>query len=254
MTMHTNTWVVKIGSNLLTSGGTSINTGLIGHLTREIKMLTQSGINVILVSSGAIASGLGVLGFNEKPSDIHQLQALASIGQMDLMHTYENAFSELGMTSSQILLTNDNLTNIQRYDNIIGTINTLLSWGVVPIVNENDTVSTDEINFGDNDNLAALLSNLMQADTLVILTDQLGLYDKNPSMHDDATLIHRISKTNSALENYATKEQGSVGTGGMYSKIHAAQLATCETYITSGRNPQALTEILENNTSGTVLY
>jgi glutamate 5-kinase len=246
------TWVIKIGSNLLTSGGSSINLHLIYNLASQISQIKTQNINVILVSSGAIASGLGVIKLGSKPTDIHKLQALASIGQMDLMHSYENAFSQFDITTAQILLTNENLKNQDRYDNIFGTLHTLLEWGVVPIVNENDTVATDEIKFGDNDNLAALLSNLVAANKLIILTDQEGLFDKNPSKHNDAKLIKTIDKTDKNLEVFATSESSSVGTGGMRSKVLAAKIAKCETYIVSG-NGNSIIDIFNNKSSGSIL-
>jgi glutamate 5-kinase len=247
-------WVIKIGSNLLTSGGTSIDKGLIHNLAKQIATLKQHNIDVILVSSGAIASGLGVIKFDKKPTDIHKLQALASIGQMDLMHCYENAFADFNIITSQILLTNENLINQNRYDNIVGTLSTLLEWNVVPIVNENDTVSFDEIKFGDNDNLAARLANLIHAEKLIILTDQNGVYNKNPSKYDDAVLIESIAKDDNNLDMFATSEGGEFGTGGMKSKILAARLTQCETHITNGKNQTTIVDILHNQTTGTILF
>lgn len=247
------TWIIKIGSNLLTTGGSAINKDIITALTAQIAMLQQKQIAVILVSSGAIAAGLGVSNLSSRPTNIHQLQALASIGQMDLMHTYENAFATKDILSAQVLLTHEDLRNKERYDNIAGTLGMLLDWGVVPIVNENDTVATDEIRFGDNDNLAALLSNLIKADKLVILTDQEGVFDKNPTQFSDATLISTIDKFDANLDNFATSEGSGVGTGGMKSKILAARVAKCAVHIVSGKNPHSILDILYNKSTGTLL-
>jgi glutamate 5-kinase len=245
-------WIVKIGSALLTKGGVEIDKTIIRLLASQIKYLTQQNIGVILVSSGAIASGMSAIDLKNRPTEIHKLQALASIGQMDLVRSYQEIFKELNLQTSQILLTNDNLVNKERYDNIYHTIKELINFGVVPIVNENDTVSTDEIKFGDNDNLAALLSNLIKADKLVILTDQNGLYDKNPAKFDDAKLITEISKTDERLEKFATDEGSSVGTGGMLSKVMAAKVAKCQTHIV-GISENILSDIFNNKSTGTTL-
>lgn len=247
-------WIIKIGSNILTSGAVAINSNLIQNLGKQIAVLQEHNIDVILVSSGAIAAGLGVIKLDSKPKEIHKLQALASIGQMDLMHCYENAFAQFNITTSQVLLTHENLVNQKRYDNIFGTLSTLLEWGVLPIVNENDTVSFDEIKFGDNDNLAARLANLISADKLIILTDQNGVYDKNPSNHSDAVLIKNIAKNDENLDSFATSEGGEFGTGGMQSKIMAARVAKCETHITHGKNTTAIVDILNNQSTGTILH
>ena len=245
-------WVIKIGSSLLTNGGISIDTSIIQLLARQIKYLKNKNIDVILVSSGAIASGISSLKLTKKPTNIHKLQALASIGQMDLVQNYQTIFNKLKLKTSQILLTNENLINKKRYDNIHSTITELLNFDVVPIVNENDTISFDEIKFGDNDNLAALLSNLIAAEKLVILTDQQGLFDKNPREFTDAKLIKKIDKNDKKLEVFANSKGGNVGTGGMLSKVMAAKICNCNTHIV-GISDNILIDIFTKKSVGTLL-
>ena len=183
-------WVIKIGSALLTNDGTALNTDGIARWVEQVVALCQLGLEVVLVSSGAVAEGMTRLGWKTRPRAIHELQAAAAVGQMGLIQTYESCFKKHQLHTAQILLTHDDLSSRQRYLNARSTLRTLLDMGVIPVVNENDTVVTDEIRFGDNDTLAALVANLVEADGLVILTDQEGLFDKDPRKHRDATIIH----------------------------------------------------------------
>lgn len=249
--MRKKLWVVKIGSSLLTSDCLDIDIKIIHILATQIKFLKDNNIDVILVSSGAIASGMVAIGLKIKPANIHKLQALASIGQMDLVHSYQKIFKESKLQTSQILLTNEDLKDARRSNNITSTIQELFNLNVIPVVNENDTISFDEIKFGDNDNLAALLSNLLDCDKLIILTDQQGLFDKNPSKYKDAKLINEADK-DSNLEKFATTEGSKVGTGGMLSKILSARVAKCVTHIV-GIDNNILKDIFNNNFVGTTL-
>jgi len=210
---------------------------------------------VILVSSGAIAEGIKRLGWNERPDDIHKLQAAAAVGQMGLIQTYESLFSKHDIHTAQILLTHDNLTNADRYENISSTLNNLLDFGTVPIVNENDTVATDEIKFGDNDTLAALVANLLKADRLIILTDQGGVYDADPRQNADAKLIDKIHVDDEKLEQVAGRTGGSLGSGGM--KVLAAKKAAesnTTTIIASGKTPDVLTRLANGEHVGTLIH
>jgi len=239
-------WVVKIGSALLTNDGKGLDTTSIASWVEQIVTLTKQDIDVILVSSGAIAEGIKRLGWNDRPDDIHKLQAAAAVGQMGLIQTYESLFAKHDMHTAQILLTHDNLTNADRYENISSTLNNLLEFGTVPIVNENDTVATDEIKFGDNDTLAALVANLVNADRLVILTDQGGVYDDDPRQNADAKLIDKIHVDDEKLEQVAGRTGGSLGSGGMYTKVLAAKKASESntiTVIASGKAENVLTRL-----------
>ena len=172
--------VIKIGSALLTNDGSALNVAGIATWVEQIAVLQKSGVEVVLVSSGAVAEGMCRLGLKIRPKSLHELQATAAVGQMGLVQSYESEFSKYDLHTAQILLTHDDLSNRQRYLNARNTVRSLLDLGVVPVINENDTVVTDEIRFGDNDNLAALVANLIEADNLLILTDQNGLFDRNP--------------------------------------------------------------------------
>ncbi|MDH5370325.1 MAG: glutamate 5-kinase, partial [Gammaproteobacteria bacterium] len=181
--------VIKIGSALLTNDGAGLNAAGIATWVKQIAALKNKGIEVVLVSSGAVAEGMSRLGLKKRPKSIHELQAAAAVGQMGLVQSYESEFSKYNLRTAQVLLTHDDLSNRQRYLNARNTVRSLLNLNVIPVINENDTVVTDEIRFGDNDTLAALVANLIEADTLLILTDQNGLFDRNPREHDDAKLI-----------------------------------------------------------------
>jgi len=250
-------WVVKIGSALLTNDGKGLDTTSIASWVEQIVTLTKQNIDVILVSSGAIAEGIKRLGWNDRPDDIHKLQAAAAVGQMGLIQTYESLFAKHDMHTAQILLTHDNLTNADRYENISSTLNNLLEFGTVPIVNENDTVATDEIKFGDNDTLAALVANLVNADRLVILTDQGGVYDDDPRQNADAKLIDKIHVDDDKLEQVAGRTGGSLGSGGMYTKVLAAKKASESntiTVIASGKAENVLTRLQAGEHVGTLIH
>ncbi len=249
-------WIIKVGSALLTDSGKGIDQKLIAQWAEQIINLRANNIDVILVSSGAIVEGMNRLGWKEKPKDIHQLQAAAAVGQMGLIQSYELLFSKHDVHTAQILLTRDNLTNEDRYENISATLDNLLLHGVVPIVNENDTVSTSEIKFGDNDTLAALVANLVDADRLIILTDQQGLFDSDPRHNDKAKMIHSIHVSDDKLTKFASKSGGILGSGGMYTKVIAAKQASesdTTTHIVSGREQDVLSRILNGEHIGTLI-
>ena len=227
--------------------------------------LRESGIELVLVSSGAVAEGLCRLGWNKRPDSLHDLQAAAAVGQMGLVQAYESQFSHYDLHTAQILLTHEDLSNRQRYLNARSTIRSLLTLGVVPVINENDSVVTDEIRFGDNDTLAALVANLIEADLLVILTDQNGLFDKNPRFFEDAKLIEEASANDYSLDAMvdggvdagAKSGAGRLGRGGMATKVSAARLASrsgTSTLIASGRFENILTELQQGKNIGTLLY
>ncbi len=250
-------WVIKIGSALLTNNGKGLDISSIASWVKQIVELTKQDIDVILVSSGAIAEGIKRLGWDTRPDDIHKLQAAAAVGQMGLIQTYESLFSKHDMHTAQILLTRDNLTNADRYENISSTLDNLLELGIVPIVNENDTVATDEIKFGDNDTLAALVANLVDANQLIILTDQGGVYDADPRQNIDAKLIDKIHVDDKKLEQVAAKTGGSLGSGGMYTKVLAAKKAAesnTTTVIASGKVDNVLMRLQTGENIGTLIY
>lgn len=249
------TWVVKVGSALLTENGKSISDDLIDTLAEELCYLQTQGCRVLLVTSGAVAAGLLRLDQSERPTQVHELQAAAAIGQSVLMRRYEEAFARRQLLTAQILLGHDDVAARDRYLNARGALKTLLARGVVPIINENDTVATDEIRFGDNDTLAALVANLVDADVLVLLTDQPGLYDADPRLSSDAKLLTRVEASNPSLDQ-AAGAGSTLGRGGMVTKVRAARLAArsgTETLILSGREPQPLQRLLEGQALGTWL-
>lgn len=253
---QTKRWVVKIGSALLTDDGKGLNKTALAHWVSQMASLRQQGIEVVLVSSGSIAEGMKRLGWASRPSALNELQAAAAVGQMGLIEAYESLFSEFDIHTAQILMTHDDLSNRKRYLNVKSTIQTLLSYGVVPIINENDTVVTDEICFGDNDTLGALTANLISADVLVIMTDQKGLYNANPREFPDATLIEEAQVSRSDIEAMASSEGGALGKGGMYTKVMAAKRAArsgTATIIASGREPDILTKLQAGENYGTLL-
>lgn len=247
--------VIKIGSALLTANGQGLAAEAIAGWVQQICAIRQQGIEVVLVSSGAVAAGLSALGMTQRPSELHELQAAAAVGQMGLVQCYESQFKRYNTHTAQILLTHDDLSNRCRYLNARSTLKTLLSYGIVPIINENDTVVTDEICFGDNDMLAALVANLLEADALIILTDQLGLFDKNPNEYADAALIKQGVAGDSALLAMA-QGKGTFGKGGMASKLNAATMAArsgAATVIASGQLEQVLSKIVAGEEVGTLL-
>ena len=249
-------WVVKIGSALLTNNGAGLDRDAIDGWVHQIAELMAQGKEVVLVSSGAIAEGIVRLQWQQRPESIHELQAAAAVGQMGLIQAYESSFQRFDRHTAQILLDHDDMASRQRYLNARGVLQTLLSLNVVPIVNENDTVVTDEIRFGDNDSLAALVANLIDADMLVILTDKDGLYSANPDTDINATLITNAMATDSSLDGLAGGSSGTLGRGGMVTKLQAARLAArsgCNTVIAGGRNHNILHAIAAGDEVGTLL-
>ena len=217
--------VVKVGSNVLTEDH-GLNLKAIGSISRQICRLIHNGVEVILVSSGAMASGLRKVGLQRRPDEIPKRQAVAAVGQAGLILEYEKSFAKYNRQVAQILLTSDDLAHRKRYLNARNTLNTLLDWQVVPIINENDTVKVEEIKFGDNDTLAAMITLLMDADILINLTDIDGLYDKDPRTFEDAELIPVVTTIQKRIEQYASDIPGALGTGGMLGKIRAARKLT----------------------------
>ena len=249
-------WVIKIGSALLTNDGAGLDRKAIDSWVEQIAQLLSQGSEVVLVSSGAIAEGIVRLGWTTRPESIHELQAAAAVGQMGLIQTYESSFKRFDHHTAQILLDHDDMSNRQRYLNARGALQTLISLNVVPIVNENDTVVTDEIRFGDNDSVAALVANLIDADMLVILTDKDGLFDANPDTNPDAQLISAAMANDVSLDALAGGSNGTLGRGGMVTKLQAARLAArsgCNTVIAGGRNQNILHQIAAGENVGTLL-
>lgn len=252
----TQRWVVKIGSALLTDDGKGLNREAIQDWAEQITQLRHHGVDMVLVSSGSVAEGIKRLGWKKRPTEISELQAAAAVGQMGLIEAYESAFTTHATHTAQILLTHDDLSNRNRYLNAANTLQTLLRHKVVPIINENDTVVTDEIRFGDNDTLAALTANLISADVLVILTDQKGLYDSNPRENPKAKLIAEAAVSRKDIEQMASPEGGNLGRGGMYTKVMAAKRAArsgTATLIASGREPKILPRLFQGENLGTLL-
>lgn len=249
--------VIKIGSALLTNDGAGLNMAGIATWVEQISNLRKSGMEVVLVSSGAVAEGMCRLGLTKRPATLHELQAAAAVGQMGLIQSYESEFQKYDLHTAQILLTHDDLSNRQRYLNARNTVHSLLNLNVVPIINENDTVVTDEIRFGDNDTLAALVANLVEADYLLILTDQNGLFDRNPREHDDAQLISEASADDNSLAAMAEGGAGTYGRGGMATKVSAAKLAArsgTSTLIATGKEKNIIQRMFSGEELGTLLY
>ena len=248
--------VVKVGSALLTNNGTGIDSQAIDQWVEQIAMLLDQGKQVVVVSSGAIAEGLVRLGMKSRPQSIHMLQSAAAVGQMGLIQTYETSFRRYNRQTAQILLDHDDMANRERYLNARGVMQSLIELGVVPVVNENDTVVTDEIRFGDNDRLAALVANLIDADALLILTDKDGLYDANPDTHSEANLIPDALASDTSLDAIAGGSGGILGRGGMKTKLQAARLAArsgCHTVIAGGRTSDILVRVANGESVGTLL-
>lgn len=249
--------VIKVGSSLVTNEGRGLDREAVAAWAAQIAVLRELGREVVLVSSGAVAEGMARLGWARRPKNMHQLQAAAAVGQMGLVQAYETAFAAHGLATAQILLTHEDLSDRQRYLNARSTIFTLLRLGVIPIVNENDTVVTDEIRFGDNDTLGALVTNLIEADSLIILTDQRGLYAADPRKNPDAEFVSHAVAGDPALEAMAGGAGSAVGTGGMYTKIIAAKRAAgsgAHTVIASGREPDLLSRLANGESIGTTLH
>ena len=250
-------WVVKIGSALLTNDGKGLDAEAIAGWVKQMAELRLRGIELVLVSSGAVAAGMRRLGWAARPTEIHQLQAAAAVGQMGLVQTYEVEFQRYGLLTAQVLLDHDDLSSRERYLNARSTLKTLVGFNVVPVINENDTVVTDEIRFGDNDTLGALVANLIDADLLVILTDQKGMYDSDPRSNPDAQLLSEIAASDARLEQMAGGTGGALGRGGMITKVRAARVAArsgADTVIVGGRIENALLRIADGENLGTFLW
>jgi len=248
--------VVKIGSALLADHEVGLAADKIADYGAQIAALKNRGLELVLVSSGAVAAGCQRLGWSARPAAVHELQAAAAVGQMGLAQAYESALSAHGATTAMIMLTHDDLADRERYLNARATIQQLLSLGVVPVINENDTVATDEIRFGDNDTLAALVTNLLAAEALVILTDVDGLMDKDPGEHDDAQRVPQALASESRLDAAAGSSAGILGRGGMLTKVRAGRLAArsgAHTVIASGHEPEILARVLAGEDLGTLL-
>lgn len=246
--------VIKIGSSLLTKGGRGLDKIAIADWVLQMATLRKQGVDVILVSSGSVAKGVWRLGLKARPTTLHELQAAAAVGQMGLVRTFDDNFQQHGLHAAQILLTHDDLSNRQRYLNARSTLLTLLDFGVVPVINENDTVATEEIRFGDNDTLAALVANLVEADLLIILTDQKGLFTADPSVNPNATLISEIHVDDDRLESMAGDSRSGLGRGGMSTKVRAARLAArsgAATVVAAGATVDVINVVLRGDEIGT---
>jgi glutamate 5-kinase len=251
----TRRWVVKIGSALLTDDGKGLDLSAIADWVRQMAELSKQDVEIILVSSGAVAAGMTRLGWSQRPTAIHDLQAAAAVGQAGLVQTYEQEFQKYSLQTAQVLLDHDDLSSRERYLNARSTLKTLMSLRVIAVVNENDTVVTDEIRFGDNDSLAALVANLIDAELLVILTDQLGMFDADPRSNPDAKLISEVAADDESLAEMAG-DGGSLGRGGMITKVRAAKLAArsgAHTIIAGGRIKNVLARVHKGEQIGTLM-
>ena len=253
--MDSTRWVVKVGTSLLTDTDAGLNRAAIDSLVAQMATLKQRGVEILLVSSGSIVEGMQRMGWKHRPTALDQLQAAAAVGQMGLAQCYESAFKEFDIVTAQVLLTHADLANRERYLNARNTLRTLLSLGVIPIINENDAVANDEIRFGDNDTLAALVANLVEAEIVVILTDRKGLYNRDPEADADAELIeHGRADDPSLLRN--SGPAGAFGRGGMLTKVQAAQKAArsgAATVIADGRDRETLLQMRAGESVGTLL-
>jgi len=248
--------VVKLGSSLVTNDGRGIDHGAVASWAAQITELKRAGREIVLVSSGAIAEGIKRLGWTRRPSAMHELQAAAAVGQMGLVQAYESAFAKFGLHTAQILLTHDDLADRRRYLNARSTLVTLIALAVIPIINENDTVTTDEIRFGDNDTLGALVANLVDADVLILLTDQQGLFSADPRRDASATLVRNANAGDPRLEAMAGGAGSELGRGGMLTKVLAAKRAArsgASTVIANGREESVLIRLAAGEDIGTSL-
>jgi glutamate 5-kinase len=253
---QTGRWVIKIGSALLTADGQGLDREILSPWVDQMSVLRNAGVDLVLVSSGAVAEGMSRMGWQRRPKTLHGLQAAAAIGQMGLIRAYEGCFRRRGLHTAQVLLTRDDLADRPRYLNARSTLQTLLSLGVIPVVNENDTVATDELRFGDNDTLAALVANLIEADMLVLLTDQEGLFDRDPRLGAGARLIAETRVDSPQLDAVAGGSATGLGTGGMVTKVRAARLAArsgTPTVIAPGRGADVITRVRSGEPVGTLL-
>ena len=249
-------WVIKIGSAMITNDGQGLDRCAIDGWVTQMAELHQAGREVLLVTSGAVAEGMRRLGWTRRPTALAELQAAAAVGQMGLVQAWESAFDRCGIQTAQSLLTHEDAADRQRYLNIRNTLRTLLRLRAIPVINENDTVAFEEIRFGDNDTLGALVANLVEADLYVILTDQHGLYDRNPRQFPDARLIREGRAGDATLTVMAGGAAGSLGSGGMLTKLHAAAKAARSgalTLLAWGREPEVLRRIAAGEEFGTVL-
>lgn len=245
--------IVKVGSAVVT-GPTGLDRVMIHRLSDQVAELRQRQCEVVIVSSGAVASGVRKVGLSERPRTIPHKQAAAAVGQSVLMQAWEEAFDKYDLLVAQVLLTGEDLAQRHRYLNARNTLETLLEWSIVPIINENDTVAVEEIKFGDNDQLSALMAGLMAADLVISLTDTDGLYDRDPRFHPEARLIPQVQRLDARILEFATPESGSVGTGGMLSKLHAAKKCTASgipMIIAPGKEREVLLRVLAGETLGT---
>ncbi len=253
---HAKRIVIKIGSSLLTNGGLGLNKPAIADWVEQMTQIKLLDKDVLLVSSGSVAEGISRLGLKKRPDTIHELQAAASVGQMGLIRTFEDNFQKHDLHSAQVLLTHDDLSNRERYLNARSTLLTLFDFNIIPVINENDAVATDEIRFGDNDTLAALVANLIEADLLIILTDQIGLLDSDPGINPQAKLISSAKVKDPLLDEVAGESRSGLGRGGMYTKISAARLAArsgAATIIAPGSAQQVISRIISGQEIGTYL-
>ena len=248
-------WVIKIGSALLTADGRGLDRNAMAIWVRQMVALREAGIDLVLVSSGAVAAGMSRLGWQQRPETINGLQAAAAIGQMSLVKAWESTFAEHNERNAQVLLTHDDLSDRKRYLNARGTLTTLLELGVIPVLNANATVATDEIRFGDNDTLAALVANLVEADLLVILTDQDAMYDSDPRNNPQAQVITLARADDPALDAAAGGSAGALGRGGMQTKLRAARLAArsgAHTMIVGGSIERVIDRLKAGESLGTL--
>ncbi|MDX1491819.1 MAG: glutamate 5-kinase [Pseudohongiellaceae bacterium] len=253
--LKTRCWVVKIGSSLITNNGLGLDKEAISAWVGQLVALKKQGVQLVLVSSGAVAEGVARLGLDKRPKEIHLQQAAAAVGQMGLAQTYESCFMQYGVHTAQILLTHEDLSNRTRYLNARSTLTTLIDLEVLPVINENDTVATAELCFGDNDTLGALVANLVNADALIILTDQHGLHESDPRENPDAPVIHTAMASDARLAKMAGGSNN-VGRGGMITKVSAAKLAARSgacTVIANGREPDVLVRLVKGEELGTLL-
>ncbi len=252
---HSKRWVIKIGSALLTNDGQGLNREAMSAWVKQMVELRRLGLELVVVSSGAVAEGIKRLGWSARPKEVYALQAAAAIGQMGLAQAWESLFAQDGIMTAQVLLTHEDLANRERYLNARTTLNFLLEQGVIPIINENDTVATDEIRLGDNDTLGALVANLIDADVLTILTDQQGLFTADPRSNPEAQLLHQVRVSDPSIVAMASPSGGALGRGGMATKVRAAQRAAASgtvTLIASGRVDAVLLQLQAGQTIGTL--
>ena len=253
---HCKRIVVKVGSSLVTNQGEGLDSVAIGNWAQQIATLRQLGYEIVLVSSGAVAEGMQRLGWTKRPNTVHEMQAAAAVGQMGLIQVYESCFRKHDLHAAQVLLTHADLADRERYLNARSTLRTLVSLGVIPVINENDTVVTDEIKFGDNDTLGALVANLIEADVFIILTDQQGLFTADPRKDPNSTLVSHAQAGDEMLEAMAGGVGSHIGRGGMLTKILAAKRAArggVHTIIASGHETDVLPRLMRGESIGTLL-